>query len=1127
MRLKKLSLYGFKSFADKVALDFDCDVICIVGPNGCGKSNIVDAFRWVLGEQSAKSMRGDKMNDVVFAGSEHRKALNFAEVSVTFTEADQVLLVAYDELVITRRLYVSGESEYFINRKPARLKDIQEMLLGSGIGKNAFSVFEQGKLDQIIHLNPLDRRSIFDEAAGTSRFLQRKKECLKKLSQVSENYNRVKDIHVEVERQTRQLKKQAQAAALYQENKDHLLRLEKAVYVTKWRALQQKKEGLETEVEQLEEKIEIKRSEVQEAESSVSEAKKHLKEEEEKAKSEQKRLFQIQMAFQLREADIKQKKIRLKEMLTQKQSLLKEGDEGQKRFTERRDGIKTKTIDLEKLAKEKEEDQRNVQTKKELRDLQEKELQALRAELKKLQASQLLKTQEEGRLGTQLAQKRVLAESAQQKLKEKKEDLKRFEKEILEKRAAIEKFSQEIDAEKAGIEVCENDLKAILEKIESAKTQEKQLIQLVAEASAREKTLLRLREQLSKGTKRLLEEARGLKVQKLFEVFFPSEEMAPAFSAYADTLVVQSREDLKMLLTLAQKKQITDFSVLSLDDIEGSLEEHFLSGMAIADPWKTKKNGPFITTEGYYVDHRAVFFKVGEKENNTFLRESELKTLAKTLITHQQEQKETEKLLANLAKERERIEKNRSELLQKRQKKEIALLQENFILQRSLSDKDKCEKEIKIQEDKIEDRGEIAEFEKRVKELQQENERFRTEVLQTEKRHEEVSQKLLQAHQAWEEAQKQFQRGFSAWQKVAQDLRLDEAKEQENLRLQEKLKRDLTTLEEQIVKGEATLIEDEKEIEFQRKELEGLKGLVAQGEIKLKELRKENESSEQLLSKERSLFNKLEKERHRLDLLLAEDVSIHRGIEEELERLQVPLKEVPQIEIDLEGTLEEAEEKIRRLRYELEKTGGVNMTAIEEFKAQEERYQDLNDQLLDLEQAKLDLEKAVAKLDGESRKIFKKTFETIQANFRKNFQILFNGGEADLQFTDSSDVLEAGVEIIAKPPGKKMRAISLLSGGEKCLTALALLFSIFEVQPAPFCILDEVDAPLDESNIDRFINILKQFTPQTQFIIVSHNKKTMAIADLLVGVSMEEKGVSKLISLAFEKAAVLNNLIEA
>lgn len=1121
MRLKKLTILGFKSFADKVSLDFDCEIVGIVGPNGCGKSNIVDAFRWVLGEQSAKSLRGDKMHDVLFAGAHSRKPLNMAEVSVTLTDVNGELPIEYDEVTITRRLYRSGESEYLINRQQVRLKDLQNLFLGSGIGKNTFSVFEQGKLDQVINLSPMDRRGIFDEAAGIGRFLQRKKETVRKLAQVAENYNRVSDVHQEVEKQTKQLKRQAALAKNFQENKMRLEALEKTLLVTRWRSLFEKNRGLETALGTLSEEIKEEHHRLAAVQQTVEKTKSELKEHEERAKAEQMRLHKAETEAQVRDAELRQQKQRLAELEKKQDALVKEREATEAKRAALVKRIDDKKAALDDAAEKKTASEKCLEAERAVYESSEKEMGALRKELKEAREVHLKALQEESRLERAVQEKKLAIQASEQRLEllkerieERKEGLSILKKEGEAKKREVKRLSDAID----GLETFEDELQRLKKSSVEIEKALREANKKITELSAREHALLHLKEAcegFSSGAKVLLKTFKG-KVRGLFEVLKPSKEAMPAFQKYAQTLVVSSKKDLDQILDYAKKNNLSDFSAAVFK------EEAFL-----------KLKGESVTEEGFYIDQKGVVFhfNLSHKEGNPFLREAELDALAKELSKHNKEREKLEHALEALLSERKSCEEKQREVLEKRRRLEMKHVEENFALQRNLSDLEKGANELSVFESELK-KLEASKVEKEAldaisNELYAQQKKS-GELLKGFKKHEEAVEAkegaLQTALKRWQEAQEAFQSALGSWQQRDQEAAMLIADEKRSVSHIAKIGRDSEELEREICELEDALKTRAKEAETCSKRLAELEKSSLKEDEELKKSRSSREELESALNEKRVSLASLEKKRHHLEVVLAEDTALRKGIEQELlDRHHLPPEELVGCGVALEGGVEEAEKEVRNLRLSLDKAGSVNMTAIEEYESQAVRFQELDRQLVDLEEAKSDLEKIIGKLDSECRKIFKETFEQIKENFRKNFAILFNGGEADLKFTESGDVLEAGIEIVAKPPGKQMRSISLLSGGEKCLTALALLFSIFEVRPAPFCILDEVDAPLDDSNIDRFTRVLKQYIEKTQFIVVTHNKKTMAIADMLLGVSMEEKGISTLISLSFEKASLAQN----
>lgn len=1123
MRLKRLQIQGFKSFSDRISIDFDCDIVGVVGPNGCGKSNIVDAFRWVLGEQSAKSLRGDKMHDVLFAGTDSRAPLNLAEVSVTLTEINGELPLPYDEIMITRRLYRNGDSEYLINKEAVRLKDVQDLFLGSGMGKNTFSVFEQGKLDQVIHLSPLDRRAIFDEAAGIGRFLQRKKETVRRLSQVSENYSRVRDIHQEVEKQTKQLKKQATSAKQFQENKNRLNELERACLLTRWQTLSMKHHEEDIQFKQLSEEIREEQHRLSASLEHIETIKKELKERENASKEGHLKLHRAIAEEKVKEAEAKQQSQKLLELEKKAASLKNE-----QVSIERKKGTLTSEIEekrgvLQKALDEKKVSERHLEEEKRVYEGCEKEIAEFRRSLKKARETHLSAIQEVGKLERELQEKKLKLEVASEKLRTKKEDESRLqiesqekEKEVKSLLKGIEEFKKRGEKEEKERNLFKGEIR---DKEEALKKSHNELMAL----TARRQVLLRLKEScegFSKGSKELIKQPKFKeKIRTLFEVFKPQIEWMPALHMYAQTLVVTTKKDLEEILAFAQEKELTDFSIMLFD------KETFLDNVAFFEDLKEaiKKRKEGVTKEGYYIDHRGVIFHVNTalKEANPFLREAELESLAEAIVKLELEQKEREKELSSLAEKLKEVEERLRGLSEKRRKEEMRHVQENFSLQRTLADLKKTESEIIHLEKELQGFGAIESLTHLLNEKQKVCAALLKEFKVQEDLVEQQEKEVQIALRKWQAAQSAFQKSQNQTLKCEQDFKMLQAQEEHNLRTLKKIAIESKEIEELQLAIKVALESGLHEGKRQKDLLLELEKSIQKEDEELEKCRTKREEIDKHVSEKRNAIGLLEKKQHHFEMVLVEDAALKKGIEEELHtRHHLALEELPLTQIPSSLDLTEAEGELGRLRHSLEKSGPVNMMAIEEYEAQESRYQELGSQLSDLEEAKKDLEKVITKLDAECRKIFKEIFETIRENFKKNFAILFNGGEANLTFTESPDVLEAGIEIVAKPPGKQMRSISLLSGGEKCLTALALLFSIFEVRPAPFCILDEVDAPLDDSNIERFTTVLKQYIEKTQFIIVTHNKKTMAIADLLLGVSMEERGISKLLSLAFEKRVV-------
>ncbi len=1038
MRLKRLKIVGFKSFADRVTIDFDAEVIGVVGPNGCGKSNIVDAFRWVMGEQSAKSMRGDKMHDVLFGGTSKRKALNLAEVAVTLTQIAGELATPYEEVTLARRLHRNGESEYLINNQLVRLRDVQDLLLGSGMGKNAFSIFEQGKIERIINLPPVQRRTIFDEAAGIGRFLERKKESVRKLSQVDENYNRIKDIHDEVERQTRTLKKQATLAKQYQTNKERLTALEAAVLITRLKHISARTE--KTDLANVLQELEKEQKAFDLTQQRHLVVKKEIGALEAKANYDREALYQANSGAKISAAEFDRQKERLAELTLREKTLQRQLSDVQARQKGFVAGSKEEGLE-EKL----------IKLTIELKQVQQEHLQAIRR---------------------------------QGELKGEVQDLKRLEgvqKENGEKKKNVEQLSKEIDVLKEELSLVIRDLTVVEEELK--KVDEREHERKIVDLNARAKALNSLSGAI---TNQLYKEAEVQERTKLLTSLIQpkrghAKAIEVALHTYKQTLVAQSQADYDFVIAYAAKKKIKDFSLVCMEGLKGgkkglfsyvekgALAEHFLGSTQIE-----------VTDEGDFIDHLGVRHSHSEKGARPFLYKEELEEIAEQLKVLEKELVVLRKAHEKLTAKQNGLKLSRRGVEEKRRKLEMQLVQENFAYQRTL-------KELSGK-----DMGIVPKLEQELKEviLLSLATSKRVEILEQER------QKL------------QF---------AVQEMKVMEAKKQENAAQEKRLLDEYEQVQTTKTLTEKAIQMRHEVAVSQKEKLENLQACADESAHGFEAAKQKREEIETLYIKARDDLKELEKRKHKMELSIAEESALQNELEHELvERHQISLQEALQSEMILDN-LQEAEKELKQLRISVEKAGAINMTAIEEYQIQAERFDMLDEQLNDLATSKRDLEQIIIALDAESRKIFKEVFTQIQENFKRNFQTLFNGGEADLKFTESKDILEAGIEIIAKPPGKQMRSISLLSGGEKCLTALALLFSIFEVKPAPFCILDEVDAPLDDSNVDRFTKMLKHYVDKTQFIVVTHNKKTMAVADILIGVSMEEKGVSKLLSLTFER----------
>jgi chromosome segregation protein len=1168
--LKKIEFLGFKSFADKTSLEFHEGITVIVGPNGCGKSNIADGFRFVLGEQSSKTMRGGKMQDVIFSGANTRKPLNLAEVTLTMTN-DGMLPTEYEEVAVKRRVHRSGEGEYFINNKPTRLKDVQDFFMGSGVGKDNFSMIAQNQVERVINNSPIERRFIFEQASGIERFLHRKNEALRKLEQTEANVERVKDIHREVEKQIIVLEEQAEVARHYKENKAELDFLELALILTKWENLQNRMGSTKAKEEEKQSEMDTILAGIESEEAGLHEAKKSLAEGQLELQSKKEEVYKRRSEKEIKSKEWQANQQKLQEVLQKEKRWIQELDqliEKRKQWKIEAENNQKQLVvveaDLEVLEKSRTENRdKLLHLEEEVSEIRERQ-QNLHQELVRV-------LRNESESASELKQDSLRLEHNQERKRHLLDRKERLAEQIHEinqsfeaKKESVESWTESVNEQKRNVSSLEAELKSILQEIEADKKKLDTIVRELTENRARQKVLLRIREQMegfSAGSKRLLKESTTPnsplfnKVKGLYESITPSKGSEKALSVvmrpYSQTLVVEKQEDLQVVIQFAKENNLKDYSIVCLDQLTDNLapkvegkplldqiednpiSRHFLKNVYIAenaqDAFQLMRNTQGVevwTQEGAYVDQRGVIFYSVEGDNNIFIREAELNTLEKKIHEKEVSQSVLEESINALSQKRTEIQNRKVELEKSLRQEEMKLVEANFSLQRFNSDLSK----LKIEQTKLEEE---------LRAIDEVTEKLHVLIQQLKQKHAEAVAKaeemknqeatlsrdlvermaILQSQQnGLKDIEPRYQKMLEEQRKINHHLHVLEVKELESQQQEKHLQHEIKSMQNQqneIQNGNSDFQQSLEEVE---KLLADVLESTSEFEKEVANRRQIIEGIECKINENRHMLKQLEQDFHQYGIQLAQMEASRQSFEAELnERHHRTMQDLKQQGLVLPSTIEKAEKDVRSLRRKIEEAGDINMTSIEECDKHKERYVFLGSQIEDLEASKTELVEIITQLDTESRKIFKETFDKIQANFKKNYQILFNGGEADLQLTESEDVLEAGIEIIAKPPGKQMRSITLLSGGEKCLTALALLFAIFEVKPSPFCILDEIDAPLDDSNVERFLNVVKQFVDKCQFIIITHNKRTMSIADVIFGVSMQEKGVSKLLSLEFNR----------
>lgn len=1160
MKLKRIKVAGFKSFADKVTLEFHDGVTGIVGPNGCGKSNIADAFRWVMGEQSAKSMRGGKMQDVLFAGTTKRKPLGLAEVSLVFENTEGKVGIPYQEVEITRRYHRDGEAEYLLNGNLVRLKDIHSILIDVGIGKNAYAIFEQGKIDQIIQLGPEERRSLFEEAAGILKFLINRRDTEKKLAEVELNCNRLKDIQEEVQKEINLLAVQAARAKEYQALKEKQEALEEECLSLRITLLRKKKS---TEALHLQEQ-EAKKKAIEEKcllmKQEVEEKRAQLEEEEEAFKAKERTLYEIRSHLEVYQKEKENLIERLEEY--EKRGVVLENEKKAllQMRTKRREEALAHSQKQTDLASGLKAQEALLISAQEAHHASEQKVLKVRREVDKAQESLLSQMREVNESSSLLKDKERRFETLSEKIALTEKEIERYQALQLESVAeemqckkGLEEASLAGDQARENFILIDTEIKKLTAELEQIDQHEEMISHQLVEMLAREKVLLRLREEMegaSQGTKELLKEAKNAtspfhgKLRGLWEYFDIQpgfeEAVAAVLRPYGDTLVADCQETWNEALAWAQERKLSDFSLVVLSNtVEPSTESsllkkvkinaatsHFLKGKAVVENLETALNllnrhvGEVFSQDGYFIDKSSVLFRTSQKGSSVFLREAELKTLTEK-IKNLQVEVDAYRTQSRLLREKKQagIEK-RQEWDKKVRSLEMQLVEKNFQLQRATGELERVRKALlRLEEERAKFKGELFPLQGELIDLKDKNSTAENLLKKYQEQKTTLQQALdeaLDSHRQLSEARRAEESRFSQVgdeaKKTLHALNLLEVKEQESL------------------SQERRIMEEQREIEIASKNLSAkqkeLLGFIQKEDKEYKALHQEkerlvvkfNERKEAL----KGYWLKLSEEEERYKKENQKGQSIELQIAQLATQLEIALNEFSEkcpakSPRELEGTPDKAERELKRLKELLQTFKDINLAAVASLDDHMSRQAYLQKELDDLTGATKELNAIINNLSDESKTLFIETFEAIRTHFKKNFQILFEGGEADLELTNPENVLQSGVEIVAKPPGKQMRSIHLLSGGEKCLTAMALLFSIFEVKAAPFCILDEIDAPLDDTNVDRFCKMVKHFADRSQFILITHNKRTMAMADRLYGVSMEEKGVSKMLMMEFQK----------
>lgn len=1178
--LKRIEIAGFKSFADKTVIDFENSVTAVVGPNGSGKSNITEAIRWVLGEQSAKSLRGGKMPDIIFAGSDSRKPLNVAEVTVLLDNSDHYLPLDYQEISVTRRYRRTGESDFFINKQPCRLKDIQELFLDSGLGKESFSIISQGKVEAIFSSKPEDRRGIFEEAAGVLKYKQRKKKAEQKLFETEDNLSRVQDIIYELQEQLTPLAEQSEIAKKFLQLKEELTQTDIALMITEINVAKKEWEEKQTQLTQFNQELTKLATHIQSQEAVLSEKRKQNAKKDRQIEKGQQSLLALSERLKQAEGqkDVLIERTKHTQKSTQEyQASLAEAQKKVAHFEELQEKLTKETT--EKETEIQEAQQQLMKTQQELEKYQ-KSTKELLSELRDQYVDLM---QEQANVGNELKylERQYLQETSKSKQTLAKQSeveasvlaLSSQKQELSEKQANLQ---QALVKNQHELEEVQTKGKTVQTKLTNEQPKMYQLMNQVQQLQARQKSLQEIQENyfgFYQGVRLVLQHKQQLSgivgaVAELIDV--PSSftlAIETALGGAAQHVIVENEHDARQAITYLKKQRGGRATFLPLTTIKPrQLPAHVLSQAAAVDGFLgiaseqvtfpaeiqtvvhnllgtillakdlTSANAiaqtiryqyRVVSLEGDVMNAGGSMTGGANKRGNQgslFSQNQELKQLTAEYEQADQQLQNQEKIVqelqtkvADLSQKQEKLRTQNEQL--RFEEQEITNQLQNITndLARFVKEKQLSNFETRELQQFIETyQKQQAELTARQKEIEQQRQQIDEEIKSLNQESDQMEEKRsqVQARKAQEQADLAVLK--EQFNHLQIQLRGARVQKNEALERQTSLEQQLATLTADFSDHEITeesLASQITELAQQREELQAeLVAVKEQRERTQKEidqletvLAEKNQQQKQQLTEQ----SKLEVQKDRAEMLLDHQLS-YLQTEYQISFEKAVTDYQPTSDIVSSRT------KVAVLKEQIADLGPVNIRSIEQFEQVNERHTFLATQRDDLLSAKNQLFETMEEMDAEVRARFKEVFEAIRQEFKVVFPNMFGGGRAELVLTDPSDLLKTGIEIEVQPPGKKLQSLSLLSGGERALTAIALLFSIIRVCPVPFCILDEVEAALDEANVKRFGRYLSDFQDDTQFIVVTHRKGTMVAADVLYGVTMQESGVSKIVSVRME-----------
>lgn len=1174
MFLKSLEIQGFKSFADKVYFSFSPGVTAIVGPNGSGKSNVVDAIRWVLGEQSAKTLRGAKMEDVIFSGSTSRKPVGMARVTMTLDNSQRVFALDAEEIEVTRTLYRSGESNYMLNKRSCRLKDIQELFMDTGLGKDGFSVIGQGKIEEILTLHAEERRGLIEEAAGISKYKYRKREAERKLASTTDDMTRLDDILYELEERLDPLAKQAEKVRVYRTLKAESDQLQLAYLTTQLLAAQEDEKAQRTQCESDQEAALSAQTALDEGEAALTHAKETLAKERHSLEDAQAHYTDSLRDTQEHEKALSLLAERHQHAEERAQALAKAQEETTQRLAEAaesRETLAKALAEAETLAETSDaEASRGTAALKEAEDLVKK----LKTKVDAAQDAQFdtLSRQAEAnntitRLEQSLSGEAARSERVDTRLEALEAQARQLAEEAQAQEAAQEEKAAALAETEKALAGLGEDIAKAKQALKAKQHAQQEILSQRTQAASRLETLEEFEasgEGYYQGVQQVLrakkeQRLEGIQGSILQLLDIPAEYLTAienALGGAAQNVVVRNDKDAQAAISWLKKERRGRVTFMPLNLVKGKRQDvdfhdDAVIGLALDlvdyDPqyesvmaqllgrvWvlrdlasatalakRTGAKHRFVTLDGDVLSPGGSMTGGHQKKQSSIVhRKHEMGALKEKIAAFTAEEAAAQAAVQALETQLEKLEASRTRGEARRQEEQLALRETRVVLEQGQAQRTRLSRELELERMNRESlSAERASAEEALAKAREEAARITETLAEIADTLQKDRQALSQAEQAQSQAQTALQAVLVEQAARAEQLAHQRARSLEATREEARLREAKTQQEEEAASLADALATFTSQLAAEKAALESAQDTHLAADTTMQQAKTHIDSLEQALREEEAKLTGARSESDRR-------WRAHNASEMRLARTQEKCAQlVSQLEeafslsqaeaiaqADLTLDVSSAPAKLKALREKIARLGEINFTALEEYEQVNAQATFLRTQLDDLSQAKKKLEDVIKEMEATMSRRFKDAYERVNAKFSEIFTAMFGGGSARLELSMPGRYLETGVEIVAQPPGKKERVLTLLSGGERALTAAALLFALLEVRPSPFVILDEIEAALDEANVERFAAFILDYTKNTQFIIISHRKGTMEAASVLYGITMDTGGVSKQVS---------------